>query len=499
MGSVGSLLSGHGFNHKQGRGSQHRGRKPPHLKKLSRCSDGILRFGFSQESGHAKGGGSKMGRSEDFFYIKVSQKSHVGPRQEYHGAVTNTEPEPQSSQEYSGPPNKTCNPPSMIHFPNRLELEMNALRPTPLKPGMRRNSAVTCYPAAESGPQLSLYYRSDRSREAESRAGHCMGGMSESGRNSMSSLPTHPNKLGTACQLDALLMPTGRFGGSAHNITQSSRSNMLSLRAMSLSDGGNANKILSVPPKSGLRSPPSCDDLARVEPVENKEEGHRGGVTRSRQSSQRGQRGQHVLQIQVTQEREAKESKMRNYEKERKMSISPSMDETQWEALQKPGEIASLRQQLRDTQEESSLRASEILSLKAQLRETKGRAEAQEQRAREAEDRLRIMEEDREEREQAQSEAELDTLRTELEAERQNNEQMTDVFQRERKTWLEEREKVIHYQRQLQQSYLHMFQRCQALEQRLRALTGGEDLDDGPILTLPDMELTFQDILATEI
>ncbi|KAM4678461.1 leucine zipper putative tumor suppressor 1-like [Discoglossus pictus] len=500
MGSVGSLLSGHGFNSKHGRGSQHRSRKPPHLKKLSRCSDGILRFGFSQESGHAKGGGSKMGRSEDFFYIKVSQKSHVGARQDYHGGVTSSEPESQPSQDYPGPPSKTCNPPSMIHIPHRLELEMNALRPTQLKPGMRRNSAVTCHPSAESGAQLSHYYRPEWVREAESRAGHCVGGMSESGRNSMSSLPTHPSKLGTGCQLDALLMPTGRFGGSAHNITQSSRSNMLSLRAMSLSDGGNANKILNVPPKTGLRSPPSCEELGRSEAGEGTEEGHKGGAPRSRQSSQRGHRGQHVLQKQVAQEREALENKIRVYEKEKKISISPSMDETQWEVCQKSGEIASLRQQLRDIQDESSLRASEILSLKAQLRETKGRAEAQEQRAREAEDRLRLAEENREDREDPdRDETELETLRTELEAERQNNEQMTDVFQRERKTWRDEKEKVIRYQRQLQQNYLHMCQRCQALEQRLRALTGGEELDDGPILTLPDLELSFQDILATEI
>ncbi|PIO40207.1 hypothetical protein AB205_0161650, partial [Aquarana catesbeiana] len=376
--------------------------------------------------------------------------------------------------------------------------EMNALRPSPLKPGMRRNSAVTCYPAVESGPQLSLYYRPDRAREAESRGGHCKDGMSQSGRNSMSSLPTHPSKLGTACHLDALLMPTGRFGGSAHNITQSNRSNMLSLRAMSLSDGGNANKILSVPTKPGLRSPPSCEKLARAESSENADEGHRGGISRSRQSSQRGQRPQHMLSIQVT-EREPMEGKMRGYEKEKKITISPSMDETQWEVCQKSGEIASLRQQLRETQEEASLRASEILSLKAQLRETKGRGEALEQRAREAEERLRVVEAERDERDDTVvTEVELESLRTELEAERQNNEQMTDVFQRERKTWRDEKEKVIRYQRQLQQNYLHMCQRCQALEQRLRALSG-EDLDDGPIMTLPDMELSFQDILATEI
>ncbi|XP_053572051.1 leucine zipper putative tumor suppressor 1 [Bombina bombina] len=500
MGSVGSLLSGHGFNSKQGRGSQHRGRKPPHLKKLSRCSDGILRFGFSQESGHAKGGGSKMGRSEDFFYIKVSQKSHMGPRQEYHGGATNSEPESQPSQEYAPPVQKNCNPPSLIHFPNRLELEMNALRPTPLKPGMRRNSAVTCHPSAESGAQLQLshYYHPERAREAGGRGGHYVGGMSESGRNSMSSLPTHPSKLGPGCQLDALLMPTGRFGGSAHNITQSSRSNMLSLRAMSLSDGGNANKIINVPPKTGIRSPPSCEKLVRSETGESADDGHKGGVSRSRQSSQRGHRNQHVLQVQVAQERESLENKMRVYEKEKKISMSPSMDEAQWEVCQKSGEIASLRQQLKETQEESSLRASEILSLKTQLRETKSRAEAQEQRAREAEERLRAAEEREDGEEAERNEAELETLRAELEAERQNNEQMTDVFQRERKTWREEKEKVIRYQRQLQQNYLHMCQRCQALEQRLRALSG-EDLDDGPIITMPDMELSFQDILNTEI
>lgn len=57
-------------------GSQYKLRKSSHLKKLNRYSDGLLRFGFSQDSGHGKSS-SKMGKSEDFFYIKVSQKARA--------------------------------------------------------------------------------------------------------------------------------------------------------------------------------------------------------------------------------------------------------------------------------------------------------------------------------------------------------------------------------------------------------------------------------------
>uniref|UniRef100_A0A8D0GT05 Uncharacterized protein n=1 Tax=Sphenodon punctatus TaxID=8508 RepID=A0A8D0GT05_SPHPU len=52
MGSVSSLISGHSFHSKHCRASQYKLRKSSHLKKLNRYSDGLLRFGFSQESGH---------------------------------------------------------------------------------------------------------------------------------------------------------------------------------------------------------------------------------------------------------------------------------------------------------------------------------------------------------------------------------------------------------------------------------------------------------------
>uniref|UniRef100_A0A8C9KDJ8 Leucine zipper tumor suppressor 1 n=1 Tax=Panthera tigris altaica TaxID=74533 RepID=A0A8C9KDJ8_PANTA len=54
MGSVSSLISGHSFHGKHCRASRYKLGKSSHLKKLNRYSDGLLRFGFSQDSGHGK-------------------------------------------------------------------------------------------------------------------------------------------------------------------------------------------------------------------------------------------------------------------------------------------------------------------------------------------------------------------------------------------------------------------------------------------------------------
>lgn len=43
-------------------------------------------------------------------------------------------------------------------------------------------------------------------------------------------------------------------------------------------------------------------------------------------------------------------------------------------------------------------------------------------------------------------------------------------FELERKTWQEEKEKVLRYQRELQASYMEMYHRSQALERELRQL-----------------------------
>lgn len=120
MGSVSSLISGHGFRSKHCRAAQYKLRKPSHLKKLNRYSDGLLRFGLSQDSGHGKSS-SKMGKSEDFFYIKVSQKTRGSHHPDYTAL---------SSGDLVGPAGVDfgpSTPPKLMPFSNQLEMVSGGL------------------------------------------------------------------------------------------------------------------------------------------------------------------------------------------------------------------------------------------------------------------------------------------------------------------------------------------------------------------------------------
>lgn len=211
----------------------------------------------------------------------------------------------------------------------------------------------------------------------------------------MSSLPTHSTA--SSYQLDPLITPVGpisRFGGSAHNITQCAilqESNMMSLKALSFSDGG--TKILN-PSKSSthphmtensvcVRSPISTEESA-IQELEQKLMEREGELqelqcsfeekeiitcqsyeekqrrcreemeglkqkcnSKLKQTSQKNQRAQQLLQLQVFQlqqekkqlreelsnlmkEQDLLENKLRTYEKE-KTTFAPALEETQWE------------------------------------------------------------------------------------------------------------------------------------------------------------------------
>ncbi|XP_009704091.1 PREDICTED: leucine zipper putative tumor suppressor 1, partial [Cariama cristata] len=434
-------------------------------------------------------------------------------------------------------------------------------------------------------------------------------------RNSMSSLPTHSTS--SSYQLDPLVTPMGpisRFGGSAHNILQCAiiqDSNMMSLKAMSFSDGG--NKILN-PGKAShhhaaekttcIRSPISTDE-STIQELEQKLLEREGELqelqssfeekevsscqayeekqrrckeeleglkqkcnSKLKQTSQKTQRTQQVLHLQVFQLQQEKkqlreelenlmkeqnllETKLRSYEKE-KTSFAPALEETQWEVCQKSGEISLLKQQLKESQTELNTKTTEILSLKAQLKEVRLKMEGLEMKTQDLEGSLRtkamelevcenelqrkknesellrekvnlleqeivdlrtelaiLKEQLNEAREVARPcavvddaqalQGEVERLRAELKAERDNNEQMTSGFQHERQTWREEKEKVIHYQKQLQQSYLHMYKRNQNLEKMLQQLAAGEDGKEPIELDIPGADVPYEDIIATEI
>ncbi|XP_012582436.1 PREDICTED: leucine zipper putative tumor suppressor 1 isoform X2 [Condylura cristata] len=553
MGSVSSLISGHSFHSKHCRASQYKLRKSSHLKKLNRYSDGLLRFGFSQDSGHGKSS-SKMGKSEDFFYIKGSEKGVV--------------------------------------------------RPTAFKPVLPRSGTIL-HSSPESASHQLHPVPPEKPKEQELRPGLCSGALSDSGRNSMSSLPTHSTS--SSYQLDPLVTPVGptsRFGGSAHNITQGvllQDSNMMSLKALSFSDGGSKlahpGKVDKGP--SCVRSPISTDECT-IQELEQKlleREGELQKLQRSfeekelacsqvyderqrrceerdgleqksggrrKPASQKSQRTQQVLHLQVLQlqqekrqlrqeleslmkEQDLLETKLRSYEKE-KTSFAPTLEETQWEVCQKSGEISLLKQQLKESQMEVNAKASEILSLKAQLKDTRAKLEGLELKTQDLESALRTKGlelevcENELQRKKNESELlrekvnlleqellelraqaslqrdrdgtglgpafsedipalqrELERLRTELKEERQGHDQMSSGFQHERLVWKEEKEKVIQYQKQLQQSYLAMYQRNQRLEKALQQMAHGDGAGEPFEIDLEGADIPYEDIIATEI
>ncbi|XP_068829618.1 leucine zipper putative tumor suppressor 1 [Capricornis sumatraensis] len=595
MGSVSSLISGHGFHSKHCRASQYKLRKSSHLKKLNRYSDGLLRFGFSQDSGHGKSS-SKMGKSEDFFYIKVSQKARGSHRPDY-TALSSGDLGGQAGVDFD-----PSTPPKLLPFSNQLEMgsEKGAVRPTAFKPVLPRSGAIL-HSSPESASHQLHPAPLDKPKEQELKPSLCSGALSDSGRNSMSSLPTHSTS--SSYQLDPLVTPVGpasRFGGSAHNITQSivlQDSNMMSLKALSFSDGGSKLAHASKD-KGSVRSPISTDqctiqelekqlleregelqrlhrsfeekELAASQPYEERPRRCKDELEgleakgKMKVAAQKSQRAQQVLHLQVLQlqqekrqlrqeleslmkEQDLLETKLRSYEKE-KTSFAPALEETQWEVCQKSGEISLLKQQLKESQTEINAKASEILNLKAQLKDTRGRLESLELKTQDLESALRTkgleLEVCENELQRKKNEAELlrekvnlleqellelraqaalqrsrdaaalgpasaddvpalqrelERLRAELKEERQGHDQMSSGFQHERLVWKEEKEKVIQYQKQLQQSYLAMYQRNQRLEKALQQLARGDGAGEPFEIDLEGADIPYEDIIATEI
>uniref|UniRef100_A0A8B9G8H8 Leucine zipper tumor suppressor 1 n=1 Tax=Amazona collaria TaxID=241587 RepID=A0A8B9G8H8_9PSIT len=540
MGSVSSLISGHSFHSKHCRASQYKLRKSSHLKKLNRYSDGLLRFGFSQDSSHKSS--SKSSKNEDFFYIKVSQKSHGSHRADYTslagvelGSQAGT-----SAMDFGTP-----TPQKPMPFPTQLEVgaEKPIARPTAFKPVLPRSGTIL-HSSAENGGHLSQQLQPpDKAKEQELKPVLCSGGLSDSGRNSMSSLPTHSTS--SSYQLDPLITPMGpisRFGGSAHNILQCAiiqDSNMMSLKAMSFSDGGNKLGPPSHAAKKTtcIRSPISMDE-STIQELEQKLLEKEGGLqelqssfeekefnscqayeekqlhckeemeglkqkcnSKLKQTSQKTQRTQQVFHLQVFQLQQEKqqlreelenlmkeqnllETKLRCYEKE-KTSFAPALEETQWEVCQKSGEISLLKQQLKESQTELNSKTTEILSLKAQLKEMRVKMEVLEMKTQDLEGSLHT------------KAMELEVCENELQRKKNESELLREKH--ERQTWKEEKEKVIHYQKQLQQSYLHMYKRNQNMEKMLQQLATGENGREPIELDIPGTDVPYEDIIATEI
>ncbi|KAM4826563.1 NEDD4-binding protein 3 isoform 1-T3 [Thomomys bottae] len=165
-------------------------------------------------------------------------------------------------------------------------------------------------------------------------------------------------------------------------------------------------------------------------------------------------------------------------------------EEARWEVCQKTAEISLLKQQLREAQAELAQKLAEIFSLKTQLRSSRAHTQAQDAELAQLREAVRSLQEQAP-REEAPGSCETDDcksrgllgeaggseardgaeqLRAELLQERLRGQEQALRFEQERRTWQEEKERVLRYQREIQGGYMDMYRRNQALEQELRVL-----------------------------
>ncbi|XP_068837627.1 NEDD4-binding protein 3 [Capricornis sumatraensis] len=165
-------------------------------------------------------------------------------------------------------------------------------------------------------------------------------------------------------------------------------------------------------------------------------------------------------------------------------------EEARWEVCQKTAEISLLKQQLREAQAELAQKLAEIFSLKTQLRGSRAQAQAQDAELARLREAMRSLQEQAP-REEAPGSCETDDcksrgllgevgggeardgaeqLRAQLLQERLRGQEQALRFEQERRTWQEEKERVLRYQREIQGGYMDMYRRNQVLEQELRAL-----------------------------
>ncbi|XP_056586065.1 leucine zipper putative tumor suppressor 2 homolog [Triplophysa dalaica] len=215
MGSVSSLISGHSLHSKHCKASEHKPRKGLHSKKTGRSLDGLLKYGFSQDCGNNNSKVSyHSGKNEDFFYIKVNNNPRAG-HQNYKTA--------EGSEGTSAEMDRNGGPPELIPLSGKLEksIEKDLIRPTAFKPVLPHSSSSS----VETHNNLSSILGrrispTDRLKDLQDPKPETnFGTYSDSGRNSMSSLPTHSTS--GSSQMDNLSTSTGhmvRHGGATHNV-----------------------------------------------------------------------------------------------------------------------------------------------------------------------------------------------------------------------------------------------------------------------------------------
>lgn len=192
MGSVSSLVTGNSLNSLNGKhckasGESRLKKESSHQRKSGGCSlDELLKCSFSHNSSssHPSKGlsHSRSGRNEDFFYIKVSQK----PRSAQHRGAAMEENEGNRDDSDRG------TQPKLLYMTKKMTERTSTEQPLvrAFTPVISRNTTSLETSHKSLGHIFGLKEKT-RSPDITPKPENLSGTLSDSGRNSMSSLPTH--------------------------------------------------------------------------------------------------------------------------------------------------------------------------------------------------------------------------------------------------------------------------------------------------------------------
>uniref|UniRef100_UPI00398F1216 leucine zipper putative tumor suppressor 3-like n=1 Tax=Pristiophorus japonicus TaxID=55135 RepID=UPI00398F1216 len=341
------------------------------------------------------------------------------------------------------------NPPKILPVSGKLEQNNESLiRPSAFKPVVPKNfhsMQNLCPPQSngitDSRKSLNAHHTSSSSpsggRVGLDKAGHSRtinhgGGMSDSGRNSLTSLPTygtgysqhvgpmsastsHINRLGTSYAERGML---GYNGISTSDSGRSSSKSVASFNklnhmheALTYHSPSNDDIIQDLEDRLWekeqevvqMRRSLDKSEAAIVQVFEEKqkiweremEDLKQNYANKLQQVSKKAQRAQQALQLQIfklqqekkklqedigqlLQQREELEKKCMSFKKEQS-ELLPRLEETKWEVCQKAGEISLMKQQMKDSQADVAQKLNEMVTLRSQLKEAASALRAKEE------------------------------------------------------------------------------------------------------------------------
>ncbi|ELK35638.1 Leucine zipper putative tumor suppressor 2 [Myotis davidii] len=329
-------------------------------------------------------------------------------------------------------------PPKLIPVSGKLEKNMEKIliRPTAFKPVLPKPRGAPSLPSflgpratglsgsqgsltqlfggAASSSSSSSSSAADKPLALSGWASGCPSGtLSDSGRNSLSSLPTYstggaePATNSPGGHLPSQGPGRGVLPGPARGAPTGPSHSDSGRSSSSKSTGSLGGRVAGGLLGSGPRASPDSsswklrdreaelqqlrDSLEESEVYEDRQRHWQREREALREDgaaqAQRAQRAQQLLQLQVfqlqqekrqlqddfaqlLQEREQLERRCATFEREQR-ELGPRLEETKWEVCQKSGEISLLKQQLKESQAELVQKGSELVALRVALREAR--------------------------------------------------------------------------------------------------------------------------------